>query len=100
MAAGCKRRVFPAGCHILVILSHSVPEIQTAQPYTLRETALSRAAVRASLEKELRAALQERLGETGAVLSEYFTEYEENGMLTLTLRSECEERIDEETLRP
>ena len=37
---------------------------------------------------------------TGAVLSEYFTEYEENGMLTLTLRSECEERIDEETLRP
>ena len=74
--------------------------IETAQPYTLRETALSRAAVRASLEKELRAALQERLGETGAVLSEYFTEYEENGMLTLTLRSECEERIDEETLRP
>lgn len=74
--------------------------IETAQPYTLRETALSRAAVRASLEKELRAALRERLGETGAVLSEYFTEYEENGMLTLTLRSECEERIDEETLRP
>ena len=74
--------------------------VETAQPYTLRETALSRAAVRASLEKELRAALQERLGETGAVLSEYFTEYEENGMLTLTLRSECEERIDEETLRP
>ena len=71
--------------------------VETAQPYTLRETALSRAAVR---EKELRAALQERLGETGAVLSEYFTEYEENGMLTLTLRSECEERIDEETLRP
>ncbi len=53
-----------------------------------------------SLEKELRAALRERLGETGAVLSEYFTEFEENGMLTLTLRSECEERIDEETLRP
>lgn len=74
--------------------------VETAQPYTLRETALSRAAVRASLEKELRAALRERLGETGAVLSEYFTEYEENGMLTLTLRSECEERIDEETLRP
>ena len=51
-------------------------------------------------DQELRAALQERLGETGTVLSEYFTEYEENGMLTLTLRSECEERIDEETLRP
>ena len=50
--------------------------------------------------KVARTALQERLGETGAVLSEYFTEYEENGMLTLTLRSECEERIDEETLRP
>ena len=74
--------------------------VETAQPYTLRETALSRAAVRASLEKELRAALRERLGEKGAVLSEYFTAFEENGMLTLTLRCECEERIDEETLRP
>ena len=50
--------------------------------------------------EELRAALKERLGETGTVLSEYFTASEENGMLTLTLRSECEERIDKETLRP
>ena len=73
---------------------------ETVQPYTLSETALSREAVRASLEEELRAALKERLGETGTVLSEYFTASEENGMLTLTLRSECEERIDKETLRP
>ena len=59
--------------------------IETAQPYTLREKALSRAAVRASLEKELHAALQERLGETGAVLSEYFTEYGK----TACSRSRC-----------
>ena len=74
--------------------------LETVQPYTLRGKPLSRAAVRASLEEELRAALQEQLGETGKAISEYFTESEENGMLTLTLRSECEERVDEETLRP
>ena len=56
--------------------------------------------MRAALEEALRAVLQERIGETGKVISEYFTESEENGMLTLTLRCECEERIDEETLRP
>lgn len=74
--------------------------LDTVRPYVLTEEPLSRAAVRAALEEELRAALQERIGETGKVISEYFTESEENGMLTLTLRCECEERIDEETLRP
>ena len=52
------------------------------------------------VERLLRGVLKVKLGETGAVLSEHFTALEENGMLTLTLRSECEERIDEETLRP
>ena len=74
--------------------------LDTVRPYVLTEEPLSRTAVRAALEEELRAALQERIGETGKVISEYFTESEENGMLTLTLRCECEERIDEETLRP
>ena len=74
--------------------------LDTVRPYVLTEEPLSRAAVRAALEEELRAVLQERIGETGKVISEYFTESEENGMLTLTLRCECEERIDEETLRP
>ena len=74
--------------------------LDTVRPYVLTEEPLSCAAVRAALEEELRAVLQERIGETGKVISEYFTESEENGMLTLTLRSECEERIDEETLRP
>ena len=72
----------------------------TLRPYALTEEPLSHAAVRAALEEALRAVLQERIGETGKVISEYFTESEENGMLTLTLRCECEERIDEETLRP
>ena len=72
----------------------------TLRPYALTEEPLSHAAVRAALEETLRAVLQERIGETGTTLSEYFTESEENGMLTLTLRCECEERIDEETLRP
>ena len=56
--------------------------------------------IRAALEEELRAAVQERIGDAGKVISEHFTAEERGGELRLTLRCECEERIDEETPRP
>lgn len=73
--------------------------LETVRPYTLSEAPLSRAAVRTALEKDLRAALRERIGESGAVISEHFTATEDDGMLILTLRCECEERIEKESLR-
>ena len=74
--------------------------LETVRPYALRESAASPAAVRAALEEELRAAVQERIGDAGKVISEHFTAEERGGELRLTLRCECEERIDEETPRP
>ena len=50
--------------------------------------------------KERYADVQERIGETGKVISEHFTAEERGGELRLTLRCECKERIDEETPRP
>ena len=73
--------------------------LETAQPYALRESAASPTAVRAALEEELRAAVRERIGEAGRVVSEHFTAEERGGELMLTLRCECEERIDEEIPR-
>lgn len=72
---------------------------EKTQRCTLAEQPLSPDAVRGALEAELRAAVSARIGDTGKLLSEHFTASERDGLLILTLRCECEERIDREILR-
>ena len=66
---------------------------ETVTPLTLRERPLDREAVRARLEQTLSDALRARIGADGEVISQHFTANEQNGLLVVTLRCECEQEI-------
>lgn len=63
---------------------------------TVAETQRDAEALRRMLEEQLQLRLEEALGERGQVVSLAFSESRGGGMLYLTLRAECLERIDQE----
>ena len=69
---------------------------ETGRPYSLKQVPEDREALRTRLETELLRELSEELGDRGEVLRTFFTASERDGVMTLTLRAECLERIDAE----
>ena len=62
-------------------------------PLALTDAKESEKAARARLEQALTDALQSQLGTDGEVISQTITQSKSGGMLTLTLRCECEQEI-------
>ena len=62
-------------------------------PLTRADAKAREKAVRARLEQTLLTELHSRLGDDGEVISQTFTQSKSGGVLTLTLRCECEQEI-------
>ena len=66
---------------------------ETVTPLKCADAKVQEKAARARLEHALLDALQERIGDDGEVITQSFTESKSGGVLTLTLRCECEQEI-------
>ena len=62
-------------------------------PLRVRTVELDRGDVRARLEHALFSALRDRIGEDGEIITQHISESEADGVLTVTLRCECEQEI-------
>jgi len=69
---------------------------ETALEYVPEQVPADAEAVRAELEARLLAELESELGVAGEICRASFSAQTENGMMTVTLRAECRERIDAE----
>ena len=66
---------------------------ETVTPLRCADAKAQEKAERARLERALLGDLQARIGEDGEVITKTFTESKSGGVLTLTLRCECEQEI-------
>ncbi|MBQ2895197.1 MAG: sporulation protein YqfD [Oscillospiraceae bacterium] len=70
---------------------------ETSRELVSRSVEQDPARLEAELRETLRQTLRTELGDTGSIVSERFTVSQGDGLLYVTLRAECTERIDSET---
>ena len=92
----------PADCDtIYKIYDFAIPGVFRLPVSLIRETSESRTFSRGKpqaelLEQTLRETLQRSIGPEGEVVESHLTQSEQNGLLTVTLRAECEQEIARE----
>lgn len=67
---------------------------ETYRPYSTITVQRDENALRAELQDSLSAMLAEEIGEDGGVVSTAFSSAKSGGLMIVTLRAECHERID------